>query len=407
MQQTYPRIEMIVVDNNSTDGTIELLQKYAQKMGNRLRVFGCPNQGANFARNAGFVQASGNYIQWLDADDEIAPTKIALQVAALERHQNYDMAYGDWEWYFYDKANQGAKFTFGGQQYEDMLLQLLIDNWRPPHAYLLRREAAAKLHSLAAWNPQTPVGMDREYFTLAALQGFKFLYVPQTFVRYYRWSPNQVTQRISYQERVSSCKTMFGRFHSVAKERSQPLSQVHQLLLQQNWELWKPAFVLERNSNAFWLSHLQRRDRLAINRQAANVGQALLKSKGAGTLEDKARQVVQQMWIRIILRLSQSNLSSQISNFAMLSLELSRLLGMVAEDSERVEDDFDLWHINPETAISQAKLNPWLLDVPLFAPLFGEQRLVVYLILEQLRQQGWLKQVTPTVKSLSLAGTRT
>ena len=288
-----------------------------------------------------------------------------------------------------------------------MLLQLLIDNWRPPHAYLLRREAAAKLHSLAAWNPQTLVAMDREYFTLAALQGFKFLYVPQTFVRYYRWSPSQVTQRISYQERVSSCKTMFGRFHSVAKERSQPLSQVHQLLLQQSWELWHPVFEIKQDSGTSWLSHPQRRVCQAIDRRTANVAQALLNSKGAGTLEDKARQVVQQMWIRIILRLAQSNLSSQISNFAMLSSELSRLLEMVAEDSERVEDDNNLWHSNLETALSQAKVNPWLLDVPLFAPLFGEQRLVVYLILEQLRQQGWLKQVTPVVKSSSLAGTRT
>lgn len=90
------------------------------------------------------------------------------------------------------------------------------------------------------------------------------------------------------------------------------------------------------------------------------------------------------MRIRIILRLSQSNPPPQLDNFAS-SRELSRLLGMVAEP-EQVEDD-DFWQFNLEVALSQTNLSPWLLDVPLFAPSFGEHHLIAYLILEQLRQQ--------------------
>ena len=78
----------------------------------------------------------------------------------------------------------------------------------------------------------------------------------------YRWSLTQVTQRISYQEQVISRQTMFERFSAMATERSS-LSQVHRILLQQSWELWQPAFVLERDSTTFWLSHPQRCDRLA------------------------------------------------------------------------------------------------------------------------------------------------
>lgn len=405
LQQTYPHLEILIVDNNSTDGSSEIIQHYAQTVSN-LRVVNCPQQGANFARNAGFAQAQGNYIQWLDADDEIAPTKIALQVAALETHPDYDLAYGDWEWCFYDNQKLIAQFAFPNQQYKDMLLQLLIDNWSPPHTYLLRRSAAEKLHQMQAWNPQTPICMDREYLTLAALLGCKFLYVPNAIVRYYRWSPTQVTQQTSHQKRVQSRKTMFQRFQSAALARSpDSLQPIHWALLRQSWELWQPALVLKQDADSFWLSHPQRQDAVEIDRQTANVVRTLLQSPGTATLEDKARQIIQQLWMRILVCISQSSQPEQIGNFALLSQELSRLLGMIAVEASA--DEEGLWQLDLERTIVQTKLSPWLLDIPLFSPLFGEQRLVVFMILEQLRQQGWLEPVTPVVaESLSLTGTR-
>jgi glycosyltransferase involved in cell wall biosynthesis len=194
-QQVYLNIEIIVVDNNSTDKTMAIASLLANATSHRLLLSNCPQQGANYARNYGFTQANGDYIQWLDADDELTPNKIAMQVSALEKNRNYDIAYGDWDWCFWRNGECRTTLKFKSQQYDDYLTQLLVDNWRPPHTYLLRHQAATQLHELQAWHPQR--NMDREYFTLAALLGYRFLYVPDAGIRYNSWSSNQITKSTS------------------------------------------------------------------------------------------------------------------------------------------------------------------------------------------------------------------
>jgi len=48
-----------------------IVKRYAETSPHPLQIIQCPIQGANFARNLGFLQARGDYIQWLDADDEL------------------------------------------------------------------------------------------------------------------------------------------------------------------------------------------------------------------------------------------------------------------------------------------------------------------------------------------------
>lgn len=83
LSQTHHAIEVICVDNNSTDQTLGLLHEIA-KADDRIIVM-CENQsGANFARNKGLSNANGKYIQFLDADDVILEQKFELQTEALE-----------------------------------------------------------------------------------------------------------------------------------------------------------------------------------------------------------------------------------------------------------------------------------------------------------------------------------
>src|SRR5947199_2891950 len=76
--QTYPNIELIVVDNNSTDGSAERARAFAFGKPRPFRLVHCPEQGVNHARNMGYALARGEYIQWLDADDALGLEKIAL-----------------------------------------------------------------------------------------------------------------------------------------------------------------------------------------------------------------------------------------------------------------------------------------------------------------------------------------
>lgn len=80
--QSWPRKEIIVVDDGSTDQTLTVARQFES---DSVRVVTQENQGAAAARNKAFSLSSGEYIQWLDADDLLAPDKIARQMEVLDQ----------------------------------------------------------------------------------------------------------------------------------------------------------------------------------------------------------------------------------------------------------------------------------------------------------------------------------
>ena len=82
LEQTWPRKEIVVVDDGSSDDTLQIARRFESQT---LRVVTQANQGAAAARNTAFSMCRGDYIQWLDADDLLAPDKIERQMAALSR----------------------------------------------------------------------------------------------------------------------------------------------------------------------------------------------------------------------------------------------------------------------------------------------------------------------------------
>ena len=81
-QQTYLRVEVIVVDDGSTDDTVKKLRSLIET--GKIHYTFQSNQGLAAARNTGIELAKGEYLQFLDADDLISPTKIEKQVQRLE-----------------------------------------------------------------------------------------------------------------------------------------------------------------------------------------------------------------------------------------------------------------------------------------------------------------------------------
>jgi len=82
LRQTYTNLEIIVVDDGSTDDTRAVAETVAAG-DDRVRIFSVPNGGVAKARNIGIEKASGEFVAFLDADDLWHPAKIELQVAAL------------------------------------------------------------------------------------------------------------------------------------------------------------------------------------------------------------------------------------------------------------------------------------------------------------------------------------
>lgn len=95
LAQTYPRIEVVVVNDGSTDGGAT--EAIARSFGDRIRYFAKANGHVASALNHGIAHMSGEYFSWLSHDDLYRPGKIAAQVAALGRLGPRTVVYGDFE----------------------------------------------------------------------------------------------------------------------------------------------------------------------------------------------------------------------------------------------------------------------------------------------------------------------
>ncbi len=90
--QDYPNIEYIVIDGGSTDGSLEIIQEYADRLSHWESI---PDEGQTDAINKGFARATGKYLAWLNSDDVYQQGAIREAVAYLEDHPDVGMVYGD------------------------------------------------------------------------------------------------------------------------------------------------------------------------------------------------------------------------------------------------------------------------------------------------------------------------
>src|SRR6476620_3972942 len=141
LAQTYRPIEIVIVDDGSTDDTAQSIAALATGYPSIVRHLRIPNGGPGAAREAGRVVANGEFIQYLDSDDLLLPRKFELQVGGLRAHAEYGVAYGRTLVYRIGEEppeNMSCKRT--GERIETMFPSFLQSRWWDTSTPLYRRE---------------------------------------------------------------------------------------------------------------------------------------------------------------------------------------------------------------------------------------------------------------------------
>ena len=198
--QDYPNIEIIVVDDGSTDQSLEIVQRYKGKIQIHTQV----NQGAPRARNFGFRKSKGEYIQFLDADDILGPKKISSQVGRLTGEQ---FAIATCPWVHDNEALESRKSIYKDFECSADLLHAIWSSGEffNPASWLLPRDIVEKA---GPWDEELLVDQDGEYFARVLLQGCKVLFAEKGFCTYTKPSVENVSNLNSYEKKKSLVQSL-------------------------------------------------------------------------------------------------------------------------------------------------------------------------------------------------------
>jgi len=139
LNQTYPNIEYIIINGKSTDGTLEKIKKYKNKIS---KVVSEADQGMYDALNKGIEIATGEVIGFLHADDFYNDKYVIEKIANIFNTQNIDSLYGDLEYVSASNPEKIIRNWKAGQ----FSIKELKKGWMPPHpTFFVKKEVYTKL----------------------------------------------------------------------------------------------------------------------------------------------------------------------------------------------------------------------------------------------------------------------
>lgn len=215
--QTWQDIELIVVNDGSTDNTAQVLQEYQQRF--PFHVINQPNQKLPCALNNGFRQASGDYLTWTSSDNILLPNMLEELVKALELHPEVGMVYADWQ-----VIDEQGNILRVDKSYDFDRYVLMRVNYINA-CFLYRRACQEKV---GLYDPDYIHAEDWEYW-LRISHCFRMLHVPQTL----------------YQFRVHGSSLTQTSVHTEAKGESVGYRKMREKMRANRWVWYFSRFRLE------------------------------------------------------------------------------------------------------------------------------------------------------------------
>ena len=187
LEQRDVDVEVIVVDDGSTDGSVAI----AQKFGGRVKVIAGGHQGANHARNLVLQNATGDWVQYLDADDYLEPKKVITQLRESNDARDADVLYSP-VWVETWKADASSRVASESSPDADIFTQWI--RWHIPQTggCLWRREA---LVHAGGWKEGQPCCQEHELYLRALMAGLRFKFTPTPGAVYRIWSEETLCRK--------------------------------------------------------------------------------------------------------------------------------------------------------------------------------------------------------------------
>ena len=193
LAQTWPRVEVIVVDDGSKDQTLTVANAFASK---QVRVVTQVNAGAATARNTALSLSQGDWIQWLDADDLLAPDKIQKQMEVFEKEPNpCVLLSAPWGAFMFRPSSARFQPTALWRDFapvEWLLTQLERNLHMQTATWLVNRRLA---DAAGPWDIRLAAAAcdDGEYFSRVILASERTRFVPESKVYYRVVGPDRLS----------------------------------------------------------------------------------------------------------------------------------------------------------------------------------------------------------------------
>jgi glycosyltransferase involved in cell wall biosynthesis len=234
LNQTYQNLEIIVVDDGSTDGTADFLESLAD---NRIRYLVQANKGAAAARNVAYRLSSGDFVKFLDADDLLSAASIESQLRRIVNEPG-SVASGKWGRFF---AADASDFTLAPEKiWKDVeavewLVSSLVEsgsNMVQPGIFLIPRNI---IELAGPWNEELSLVDDFEYMTRVLCRANRILFCEEA-VLFYR---SGLLTNLSAKKSAAHMKSAYDAVHLATRvildRRNDPRSRLACANAYQRW----------------------------------------------------------------------------------------------------------------------------------------------------------------------------
>jgi glycosyltransferase involved in cell wall biosynthesis len=284
LAQDYPHLEVIVVDDGSTDNTREVIGPFLEHP--QVRYIYQENHGLSVARNRGIAESRGEYLNFLDADDYLHPAKIARQAQLLDSEPWLAFVYCDVIQVDENGEEIDNNYSIGLSRKKldgDIFDSLMLGGYFPVHAVLIRRSV---LDQVGLFDETLKSLEDFHLWLRVSAEGFRARYIGEKLVYYRRYSgsmsQDEVTMHSAYSTviekitcqyptRVGQSIINLAKLNEELYAGNQWLGDIYRQLLDGKKEL--QAWIAELEHGKAWLEEQWRNWQCIAEEREATIRQ--------------------------------------------------------------------------------------------------------------------------------------